>query len=353
MTKETIEELIQKESEKKERVAKNKKKIRLLIALVFTSLLVSSIFLISYHSQKYEFISPRVDTAVLSVYATGTVEPQYGASISPLISGRVEQILVGDGDKIKKGQVLATLDSNVEEAKLKELKANYKFLTSELTRKEDLRNRGFYSDSEYERAVNEYNIAKAQVEYQEELIDRMKIKSPIDGIVIREDLDVGEYIKPDSEIFWVGQEHPLIITVDVDEEDIPLIKLGQTALIKSDAFINKAIEGKVYKITPMGDAIDKNFRVRVGLPKDSGLMIGMTTEVNIVVREELNSLILPVSVLVGDTVYVKNGKVGRVKPVKVKIGIKDDGNVQILEGLTKDSRVVKNPRSVVKNGKKK
>lgn len=352
MTKESIEELIQKESEKKEKMKKNKKKVRLLTALIFVSVLVILGFLFSYHSQKYEFISPRVDTAVLSVYATGTVEPKYGASISPLISGRVEQILVADGDRIKKGQVLAVLDSSVEEAKLKELRANYKFLTSELARKKDLRNRGFYSDSEYERALNEYNVAKAQVEYQEELINRMKIKSPIDGIVIREDLDIGKYIKPDSEIFWVGQEYPLIVTVDVDEEDIPLVKLGQLTLIKSDAFIDRAIEGKVYKITPMGDAIDKNFRVRVGLPRDSGLMIGMTTEVNIVVREEPNSLILPVSVLIGNTVYVKNGKVGRVKPVKVKIGIKDDGNVQILEGITKDSRVVKNPRRIVKNGKK-
>ena len=113
----------------------------------------------------------------------------------------------------------------------------------------------------------------------------MTIISPIDGMVLRREIEPGEFVKQGDTAFWVGQPKPLRITAEVDEEDIPLVKLKQRALIKSDAFPEQVSEGLISDITPKGDPLNKNFRVRISLPENSPLYVGMTVEVNIIINE--------------------------------------------------------------------
>ena len=79
----------------------------------------------------------------------------------------------------------------------------------------------------------------------------------------------------------------------MDEEDIPLVTVGQPVLIKADAFPGRILDGTVAEITPKGDPVNKSYRVRIGLPPDTPLMIGMTVESNIVVRREDAALLVP------------------------------------------------------------
>ena len=177
----------------------------------------------------------------------------------------------------------------------------------------------------------------------------MTITAPLDGIVLRKDGEVGEVVQADDLMLWIGQERPYWITADVDEEDIPWVEPGQRALIEADAFPDRVLEGTVSEITPMGDAINKQYRVRVLLPLDSPLLIGMTTEINIVVRIEENALLIPEAAVAGRG-FVWLVEEGAARRRKVEFGIYGEGMVEVRSGLGEDDRLIVSPPADLQEG---
>jgi RND family efflux transporter MFP subunit len=133
----------------------------------------------------------------------------------------------------------------------------------------------------------------------------------------------------------------LRVTADVDEEDIPKVRVGQRALLKADAFPGRVLEGKVAQITPKGDPVQKTYRVRVGLPDDTPLMIGMTVEANIVVAERQDAVLVPARALREGTAFVLAG--GRVEVRRVEAGAAGPTMVEARAGLEPGNAVVLDP----------
>lgn len=310
------------------------------IVLLLTVTLVVIICWQLLQKEPPETTSPTRGTVIQAVYATGEVEPTQWSKISTQVTGTVEQIHVKEGDKISKNTPLAKLDDAVECTKASQYLANLRFLEKETERYKALAEKDYSSKSKYERILSEYQAAKAQLDAQNEVVGRMLIKSPLDGIVLKRDVELGETITPSDVIFWVGTKDSIRITAEVDEEDIAMVEVGQTALIKADAFPEKTIEGKISKITPKGDPIDKNFRVRVSLPDNSPLLIGMTVEINIIAKTIDNALIIPASSLRDNKAWTKDGK--KFQERNVKIGITNDQKVQILDGLKETDIILLN-----------
>ena len=139
---------------------------------------------------------------------------------------------------------------------------------------------------------------------------------------------------------------------DVDEEDIPRVAPGQVTHIKSDAFPDTQLLGQVAEITPKGDPVAKSYRVRVALPDDTPLKIGMTTEINVVVREVADAVLVPVGALRGPTsarhVFVVDGE--RARRVAVQVGIVGRTMAEIREGLSAGTRLVAQPPADLADG---
>jgi len=251
---------------KKFKILKKIKKKSTFLIIIF--IIVLSIFFVR-KSNKYEAGKPFFDGVVQGVYATGNIKTDNYADITPNIIGRVEKILVKEGDKVKRGQLLIKLEDLVEKETLEELKSTVKFLNNEEKRQKDLLKKGYVSDSEYEQIAREYNTTKSKLRRQERLLERMEIKSPIDGTVLKIEAEIGEMLEKSSNsearevAVTVGDLSDMIVEVDVDEEDIPLIKVGQKSLITLDAFPGKILEGVVTKISLKGDLSDKSFRVNL------------------------------------------------------------------------------------------
>jgi RND family efflux transporter MFP subunit len=174
------------------------------------------------------------------------------------------------------------------------------------------------------------------------------LRSPMDGTVLRRDGEVGETARPEDVLFWIGRDSPLRIEAEVDEEDIPLVTVGQPALIKADAFSGRILDGKVADITPKGDPVNKSYRVRIGLPPETPLMIGMTVESNIVVRREDAALLVPQGALSGGHVFVLVE--GRAVRRAVVMGVVGQGVVEIRDGLAEGDTVVIDPPAALNDG---
>ena len=130
------------------------------------------------------------------------------------------------------------------------------------------------------------DLTWAQIAAQAQRLEYYKLVSPMDGTVLKEDGEVGDMVEPGTILYRIGLEKPLWVVAEVNEEDIPRVQVGQKALLRTDAFANQVLPGFVKQITPAGDPIAKTFRVRIGLPDDTPLRVGMSVEANIVSREK-------------------------------------------------------------------
>jgi RND family efflux transporter MFP subunit len=286
--------------------------------------------------------------AVEAVYATGTVEPVRWAKMGSKITGRITEILAKEGDQVARGSVLARLDDREARANVKQLAAREEFLRDEEARRKKLFDKQLISRQDYEKAVSDHEQALETLNAARQVLADLTLTSPLTGKVLRQDGQVGEIVTSASVLFWVGQSDRLWVVAEVDEEDIPRIRPRQRVLIKADAFANEALEGEVTEITPKGDPINKTYRVRVGLPENTPLKIGMTTEVNILVREERDALLVPVSALIGSHLWVVRD--ARAWRREVKVGVVGDRMAQVVSGVAEGDTVVLYPPATLKDG---
>jgi len=283
--------------------------------------------------------------AVEAVYATGEVEPVVWARIGPAVKGRVAALLVDEGARVLAGQVLGRLDDARERALVEEAIARARFLTEDAARQRSLVDRGVASRQTLERAESEARAGAAIVDAARRRLEDYVLRSPIAGEVLRRDGELGEIVDTNAAVFWVGERRPLRVTADVDEEDIPKVRPGQSVLLKADAFGTDALDGTVDRITPKGDPVQKSYRVRVALPDDTRLMIGMTVEANIVLRREAQALLVPTAALQGPqaerfVLVLEDGMAVR-RPVVT--GVVGAAQVEIRSGLVEGEAVVLDP----------
>jgi len=345
-----------------------------------------------------------------SVVATGKVEPITKVEIKSKASGIVKRLLVDAGDRVKRGQLLAQLDKEEISAQVEQSKAGLQAAEASLNSAEADYDRakvdaegpdvpplkrgydravgmakdGVVSASalddaqkNYELALNKQNVAKAQVtvlkakiaqaraqvaqdqanlKQLEEQLSYTDIESPIDGVVLSRDVEIGDAV---SSILVLGSSATLIMTLGdtsqvyvkgkVDESDIGKVYLGQPARIKVESFKDKTFNGKVTKISPMGVEKDNvtTFEVRVSINNPGGeLKAEMTANAEILLEEHKNVLQIPEGALIYDNqkkasveVPDPKGKEGKRK-VAVNIGISNGAKTELLSGLKEGDQVV-------------
>jgi HlyD family secretion protein len=345
-----------------------------------------------------------------SVVATGKVTPITKVEVKSKASGIVKKLFVEYGDRVKKGQLLAQLDKEeilaqvdqaiaglqAAEASLKSAEADYErarvdaegpdvpLLKRAYDRAMGMAKEGVVSTSaledaerNYELALNKQNVAKAQVtvlrakiaqsqgqvaqdratlKQLEEQLGYTDVTSPIDGIVLSRDVEIGDAV---SSILVLGSSATLVMTLGdtrevyvkgkVDESDIGKVYIGQPARIKVESFKDKSFNGKVTKISPMGVEKDNvtTFEVRVSINNPGGeLKAEMTANAEIILEEHKNVLQIPEGSLIYDkdkkaSVEVpdpkaKDGK----KKMAVNVGISNGAKTEVLSGLKEGDEVV-------------
>jgi len=345
-----------------------------------------------------------------SVVATGKIFPLTNVEVKSKASGIVQQLLVDYGENVKKGQVLAELDKaeilaqvNQEKASLQAAEAAAHAADADLQRSkvdaegpdvptlkrayeraQKMAKDGVVSESSlddaqrnYEMAVNKQQLGKANVvsagsklkqaeaqvaEAQAQLEEKEKeyrnstIVSPIDGMVLSRDVEVGSAV---SSILVLGSSATLVMTLGdirevyvkgkVDESDIGRVYIGQPARIKVESYKDKTFNGKVTKISPMGVEKDNvtTFEVRVSIDNSTGeLKSQMTANAEILLEEHKGILIVPEGALIYDKdrkasveVADTNGKDGKRK-IPVTVGISNGSKTELLSGLTEGQQVI-------------
>lgn len=289
--------------------------------------------------------------AVQAVYATGTVEAGITVRLTPRVAGRLIELKADEGQNVVAGQILARLDDKDLLASVAELEARARYAEQRGQRLQELRDKGFASRDQLQQANSDMQAARAALARVKEQTAFMTIKAPSNGLIIRRDGEVGDFIAVSQVLFYLSTENAAPrIEADVDEEDIAQIQPGQKCLISAGAFPGKVFEGQVAQITPKGDPVARNYRVRIRLPSDTPLMIGMTTDVNIIVAERQNALLVPTTAVTDNAAWlVRNGRAVRQT---VKTGARGAERIEILNGLSEGDMVIAQPPDKLEPGQR-
>jgi RND family efflux transporter MFP subunit len=283
-------------------------------------------------------VTPVRGTAVEIVYATGAVEPIRWARVASLIRNRILEICDCEGKAVAKGHLLGRLDDKDVRAQLQELRAREEFAKRELNRQTELIGRGATTTQAYERASMDLRSIQGLISVQVERLADFTITAPIDGVVLRRDGEVGEIADVGQILFRIGVLKPLQVVAEVNEEDIPRVVVGQTVLLRTDAFMGRRLTGTVREVTLIGDPVAKTYRIKAALPDDTPLLPGMSVEANIVTREKPDALLIPSDAVQGTSVFVVDGT--HVRKRSIELGIRGTRAIEVLSGLAAHEQVV-------------
>jgi RND family efflux transporter MFP subunit len=292
----------------------------------------------------------RTGRAVEAVYATAVVEPVHWGRVGPIATGRIAEIKVREGERVVRGQELARIDDDSARARIRELDARIGMLRADVARLRPLAKQGYSSQQSLERTESELEQVRASLAAARHALDQLVLRAPVDGIVLRRDGELGETVGSDRTLFWIGTPYPLRAEAEVDEEDIPRVRVGHKVLIKADAFPGQVLEGTVAEITPKGDPVSKSYRVRIALPDDTPLMIGMTIETNTVVRVTGDAVLVPVTAVAAEGDVVWRVEDGRARRTPVVLGVRAPEEVEVRSGLAAGARVILSPPDDLKDG---
>lgn len=309
------------------------------VALAVVAILIAGWWAFGRGTPVKAVAATRGDAAQV-VYATGIVEPINWAKIATLQRKRIIDICTCEGEAVKKGQVLARLDDGEERARLRELEARLARVRADAERIAKLVGRGVTSQTSLDEKRTQVREYEARVAAQMDRIADLELKAPMDGVVLRRDGEIGEIagIGTNEALLWVGQPKPLRIVADVNEDDVAKVKPGQVVLLRHEGHTGGPLQGQVDRLTPKGDPETKTFRVYLRLPDDTPLLIGMSVEANIVVRDVKDAVLVPAEAIGNGTVQVVQD--GELVARRVTIGIRGSRRVEIRDGVTAGEVVV-------------
>jgi len=263
-------------------------------------------------------IRPERGNISVTFATTGVVEPQNRLEIKPPISGRIEEILVQEGDRVKVGQILAWMSSTDRAALLDSARAQ----------------------------------GEEALSYWKEVYKPTPLISPIDGEVIVRAMEPGQTVSTSDVILVLSDR--LIVKAQFDETDIGRVRRGQKAVITLDAYPDVKIDGIVNHIAYESKIVNNVTTYDVDIiPRNVPAFFrsGMSTAVEIIEKSKQGVLLIPVGALVQEKektfVMVKDNEQKGVSKREVETGLSDGTNVEIISGLTPDDVVVMKQKAYV------
>ncbi|AUX42324.1 hypothetical protein SOCE26_037540 [Sorangium cellulosum] len=327
-------------------------------------------------------VTARRGNLTLEILETGKIEAREQIELKSKVAGQVAQVLVDEGDQVKKGQLLLVLDATDHqrevtraEAELAQARAGVAFAKTSLDRVTagvagNVIPASELDMSKHTLVAKDISVRLAQVALvaARDRLAYTKIASPIDGTVIQRNIEPGEVVTPGVEstfdgkaLLTVANLATLVVTVELNQIDVVKVRLGQPATLTLDALPGRTYEAKITKIAPasvraQGREVDV-FPVEAELVSvDGSIKPGMTADVRVRIEENPSVISLPIEAIVeenGKTFVTRvvgppGGKPSTEK-VEVATGARSDHAVEVVSGLEEGSRVLIDPASAAPN----
>jgi membrane fusion protein (multidrug efflux system) len=273
----------------------------------------------------------------------GSLRSDESVTLRPEVAGRVNAILFKEGQNVRQGMTLVRLDPAINAAEVQQAKANLVLAKSKYDRAVELSQRNFISGQAKDEAENNLRVAEAAVALVEARLAKTEIKAPFSGVIGLRVVSVGDYVKEGADMVNLESIDPLKVDFRVPETYMRQVQPGQTLTVTLDALPGRKFDGKVLAVNPLIDAAGRSVVIRAIVRNaDTSLRPGMFTRVNLITKDQQDALVIPEQAIVpqGDEQFVFRIVDGKAARVRVDIGQRRDGKVEVLKGLDLNDMVV-------------
>ncbi len=291
-----------------------------------------------------------VETTVISsgtisdyLLQSSNLETEEMADVYSRVQGLVERIYVEEGDYVKKGQLLLTLEADEFQLAEKKAAVNFQQKKSAFERVDAMYQKNLVSREDWEQA--KFNREAAKIEWDEAKLnlDYTKIKAPIAGYIAERLCRPGDRIQPTVKLFSVINTDEMIAVVHVPEKEMGTIKKNQPAFIRSIHLKDQQFPGWIKRVSPAVDPQSGTFKVTVGVRNRNNILKpGMFVNVNIVTSTHTDAVLIPKTAIVYENermnVFVVRDSVAHKIPLTV--GFQDYEKVESLEGVAAGDEVI-------------
>ena len=403
----------------------NKKKLFIILGIIIVLIVIlvigkkSGWFGSSANIKEVEITEIEPVDIIETVSATGKIQPEVEVKLSSEVSGEIIELPIVEGQLVEKGDLLVKVNPDIYQSSVQRARASYsnskanfaqtqanlKQAEADYNRNKTLFEKGVISKAEWDGIVSNYEMAEANKESAyysmqssaatvteaTDNLGRTNIYAPMSGTISKLDAELGERVvgtqqMAGTEILRVANLDNMEVEVDVNENDIVKVAVGDSTIVEVDAYLGKDFKGIVTEISNTADntlTTDQvtNFKVKVRILKESyeDLMEGkpesyspfrpgMTATVDIITNKRMNVIGVPISSIVikSDTtatkktygttpategtekfecVFVKDGQKAKLRVVQT--GIQDDSQIEITEGLKEGDVVITGPYNTV------
>lgn len=288
--------------------------------------------------------------------SVGTFVAPQSISIVPEVAGMVDSILFKSGDLVKQGQLLMTLDSRQEQAKLASDLANLHLAQIDYQRNSKLYKQHAIAEQVLDKSLATLQQGQAAVQGDQVAIDQKQIRAPFGGRIGISTVSLGQYIGPtsaNSTIATLEQVDPLFIDFTLPQQDINNLKIGQPIQVTVDSYPGKIFHGTISAINVAVDQDSRMITVRGLIPNaDQSLHSGMFADVNVMLPTQLSVITVPQTAitynLYGDAIYVV--KDGKAIQTFVTVGQRRGDDIAVTKGLTVGQQIVTSGQLKLFNG---
>lgn len=277
------------------------------------TLLVQAVACTQRQKTEIETVTAERGELTETVTATGTVESVTQVDVGTQVTGIIDKLYADYNSIVTKGQLIAEIEKTLLESDLKSAEANvesarltYEYNLTNFNRDKALHDKQLISDYEFQTSQKEYEVSKTT--YDKAKADRVRaaknlnyaeIYSPIDGIVISREVEVGQTVVSSmnvANLYTIADLDNMQVIGDVDEADIGQVKVGQAVTFSVDAYPDDLFHGQItqVRLNPTTESNVVTYEVVVAAPNpDHKLIPGLTANLTIYVMQEENILLLP------------------------------------------------------------
>ena len=287
----------------------------------------------------------------------GLIYSKSSPSLAVEVSGRVVEIIADVGDEVKAGDILAKIDSEKYNLQFSQAKSEIARLNAllvnqelDLKRAEKLFKDNLVSEEMMDRTKADFNALKeqmnaadAQLRNTKRLIEETNIKAPIESEIAIKHIDKGDYVQPGMVVYELVDTKNLKVDLSFPEYLSPKLKKGLEVRITSPTNPDEIVISKIKDIKPNIDSRNKSLTTIIDFENPGTWLPGASSRATVVFSKFENAIVVPqISVVrrsIGEVIYVVKGD--SVKETPVKTGLRKEGYIQILEGITLNDEIVK------------
>ena len=283
------------------------------------------------------------------VQAVGSLRSRRSVVLRPEVSGRVTQLHLRDGARVRQGQLLVQLDDQLPRAQVQQAQAELSIARANHQRNQELVAQGFISQRSVDESAANLQVAQAKLALAQATAARLKIVAPFDGIAGIGNVHVGDYLKDGTDIVNIEDIDSVWVDFRLPERYQTQVRVGQGARVELDALPGATFSAVVRAIDPQIDANGRSVAVRGSIDnRDLQLRPGMFARVTAVFGARADARVVPEEAIVpqGSKPYVLKVVPGAApdsriaQRVPVQLGLRRAGQVEVLQGLELGDTVV-------------